>query len=508
MSDKKQFIAGLSWNTATVVIQILIQTVYTGVLARMIEADAFALMGIVLSIVGFAELFSQVGIGPAIIQKKELHPQHLSGAFYTATILGVLFTSIFIVSAPLIASIYNDDRLTSIIQVVSFSFVISAIGVVPRNLMLKKMDFKSFFKAGMISIIGGNLIIGLLLAYFDYGVWAYVWALTSQNLLMTLAYWWYERTPFPLSWKWQYTKELINYGGASTLFNALNYAATKVDVTLVPKYASTIPGISSNGDALFKAGIYERSAYVMSLPITIMAKLSDNVLFSGMAKLQDENEKLKVIMLRALHALSIIVIPACVLAIFTAPQLIRLYLGPQYEQGGEILRILFIAVIFRTLSRLADALLRARNAVLKGSAYKAFYLFIMIVGVYISIPHGLNVVAIAIAITTAIHFCMSVYLTRKLIKLSIIRQFRALKSGVWLGGLAALPLTLLTFTLQNGHPFVELLIHFMAWSLSLAVIVFTKPAWLNFEQSNPLFLIPKRFQSHWLIRSMLERTGL
>lgn len=508
MSDKKQFIAGLSWNTATVVLQILIQTIYTGLLARMIEADAFALMGIVLSIVGFAELFSQVGIGPAIIQKKELHPQHLSGAFYTATILGVCFTSIFIFSAPLIASIYNDERLTLIIQVVSFSFVISAIGVVPRNLMLKKMDFKSFFKAGMISIIGGNLIIGLVLAYLDYGVWAYVWALTSQNLLMTLAYWWYERTPFPLSWKWKYTKELIHYGGASTLFNALNYAATKVDVTLVPKYANTIPGISSNSDALFKAGIYERSAYVMSLPITIMAKLSDNVLFSGMAKLQDENEKLKIIMLRALHALSIIVIPACVLAIFTAPQLIRLYLGPQYEQGGEILRILFIAIIFRTLSRLADALLRAQNAVLRGSAYKAFYLFIMIIGVYFSIPHGLNAVATAIATTTAIHFFMSVYLTRKLIKLSIIRQLRALKSGILLGFLGALPLAVLSYTFQIENPLLELIVFFMAWSLFLAAIVFTIPSWLNFEQSNPLFLIPKKFQTNRWIQSMLERTSL
>ena len=78
LAEKKQFISSLSWNTLTVVLQIVIQTVYTGLLARMIAPESFALMGVVLSIMGFAEIFSQVGIGPAIIQRKELSPQHLT----------------------------------------------------------------------------------------------------------------------------------------------------------------------------------------------------------------------------------------------------------------------------------------------------------------------------------------------------------------------------------------------------------------------------------------------
>ncbi|MCC6599540.1 MAG: oligosaccharide flippase family protein, partial [Crocinitomicaceae bacterium] len=107
MSTQAKFISGFSWNTLTVVLQIIIQLVYTGILARLISPQSFATMGVVLSIMGFAELFSQIGIGPALIQRKEINQQHLNGAFYVSLILGAAFTLLFIAGAPLIARIYH-----------------------------------------------------------------------------------------------------------------------------------------------------------------------------------------------------------------------------------------------------------------------------------------------------------------------------------------------------------------------------------------------------------------
>ena len=68
MSERRAIISGLSWNTLTVVLQVVVQLVYTAIMARWIAPADFAMMGIVLSLMGFAEIFSQVGIGPALIQ--------------------------------------------------------------------------------------------------------------------------------------------------------------------------------------------------------------------------------------------------------------------------------------------------------------------------------------------------------------------------------------------------------------------------------------------------------
>jgi PST family polysaccharide transporter len=505
LSERKQFISSFNWNTATVVFQIIIQTLYTGLLARMVSSDAFALMGLVLAMMGFAEIFSQVGIGPAIIQRKELHPQHLSGAFYTSLILGLSFTLAFIIGAPAIAKFYNDDRLVTITQITATSFTISALAVVPRSLMLKAMNFKAFFVAGMISIIGGNLIVGLSLAYLGYGVWAYVWALFAQNVLMTLSFWTLQKTSFPLRWKWSHTRELISYGGASTLFNALNYAATKVDVTLLPKYASRLPDISTARQGLEAAGMYERSAYVMSLPITIMAKLSDSVLFSGMSKMQDENEKLKRLILTASQVLSIIIIPSTIYIIFTASAIIQIYLGKNYADSADILSILFLAIIFRSLSRLNDALLRAKNAVMKGAYYKLFYLIIMIVGVYVSIPFGMKSVAASIVFTTFIHYLMSIYLCRTLIKVSILKQLKATLLGVKLGILTFSIMLLFTIFGPELKPLSEILITSALWISSTICFLYFSPKALLANGIHPYDFIPARLRSTPLLGTLIRR---
>ncbi len=477
------------------VLQIVIQMIYTAIIARMIPQESFALMGVVLSIMGFAEIFSQVGIGPALIQRKELQPQHLTGAFYTSLILGVIFTLAFVASAPLFAKAYQLPELEPIMQVVCTSFTISALAVVPRSLMMKEMKFKNFFIAGMISIVGGNLIVGLLLAYAGFEVWAYVWALFAQNLLMTLSYWMLQPTRFPLKWKWQQTRELIGYGGASTLFNSLNYAATKVDVMLLPKYVDALPA-SEGRTKLDTAGVYERSAYVMSLPITIMAKLSDNVLFSGMSKMQDELERLRRLILIGTQMIGIIIIPTSVFISIFAEELVTIYLGPSYVDAGAVLQVLFIAIVFRTLTRLSDALLRAKNAVMKGSYYKAFYLLLMIVGVYVAIPYGLTAIAWSIVATTFIHYLMSIHLCHLLISSNYWIQLKALLPGLLLGIITIISASpfILFESLISLSPLVKILAAAVIWGVSLLAAITIAPSILKVNGISPLELLPQRMK--------------
>ncbi|MFM7104777.1 MAG: oligosaccharide flippase family protein, partial [Flavobacteriales bacterium] len=386
----------------------MIQFVYTGILARLVSKDSFMLMGIVLGIMGFAEIFSQIGIGPALIQRKEIDQHHINSGFFSALIPGILFTIIFIALAPVIASFYRLDELTDIVRVVCTSFTISALALVPRSMMTKDLQFKNMFKAGMISIIGGNLIVGLSLAWMGFHVWAYVWALFAQNALMTMALWYYQPVKITWSWKWSATKDLIRYGTASTLFNALNYLATKLDVLVLPRF---MRGNQEMLTSLQKAdaSYYERAGYAMTQPITIMGKLSDSVLFSGMSKLQDDHLRLRKMLMVSLRVISLTLVPVSVFMVFFSGDLIQIWLGSDYLYTATVLKILFWAVIFRSLSKLGDSLLRAKDSVFIGSGIKAAYVVIMSVGIYYTASLGMQQVAWAVVISTFIHFVMNMY---------------------------------------------------------------------------------------------------
>ncbi len=499
-------ISGLSWNTLTVVIQVVVQLIYTALIARMIAPQSFALMGIVLSLIGFAEIFSQVGIGPALIQRKEVQQSHISGAFWTSVFLGLAFTLGFIISAPTIAKAYGIPELKLIIQVVCTSFTISALAVVPRSLMMKEMRFKNFFFASMVSIIGGNLVVGLTLAYLKFDVWAYVWALFAQNTLMTLAFWYYHPISIRGGWKWSAIKELFRYGSGSTLFNSLNYAATKMDVTLVPLFMQRSIGMPQ-AEQLRLSGMYERSAYVISLPITIIAKLSDSVLFSGMAKMQDDQASLKRTVLVGTHIMAVLIIPATAWVMVYAPELIQLYLGPNYADAAPILQVLFAAVIFRTLSRLADALLRASDAVFIGSWIKAIYLVLMAVGIFLSIPFGLVAIAWSISATTLIHYIMGLYLCRKLIHVKLSEQMAALSNGVLLGFLMALvSLTTAWISRMLCLPSLAILIIGLTSGLFFAgAFIWIRPQFLGKKEESLLLVLPLKLRNLRFIQRLIQK---
>ena len=65
-------------------------------------------------------------------------------------------------------------------------------------------------------------------------------------------------------WQWTDLREMLAYGGRSTVFNWFNYAATKADTVLVVAQAN--PAAEGGWTA---TGLYDRSAHLMSLPITI-----------------------------------------------------------------------------------------------------------------------------------------------------------------------------------------------------------------------------------------------
>ena len=94
MSLKKELINGVFWTAIQKYSGLIIQLVVSAVLARLISPADFGVVAIASVIILFLNLFTDMGIGPAIIQKKHLSKDDLN-QIYSATIyIGVLFASI------------------------------------------------------------------------------------------------------------------------------------------------------------------------------------------------------------------------------------------------------------------------------------------------------------------------------------------------------------------------------------------------------------------------------
>jgi O-antigen/teichoic acid export membrane protein len=370
-------------------------------------------MSIALVVVGFVEIFAQIGIGPSLIQRGDLKPEQIRAAFSFSVVLGCVFFALTYAMAPTVGQWFESAELASVLRWIALSFILSSLALIPRSLLIRNMAFKNLFIASLVSMVIGNLVIGLGMAYAGYGVWSYVGALLSQNAALGIMYWLFKPAEAHGAWKpqsWRPLAPMLSYGGRATLYNLLNYASSKVDTVLVGHHAQTgSTGTIDNPAAAngwTTTGLYDRSAYLMSLPVSILGKLGDSVLFSGMSAIQNEKDALQSVLRRALGLIAWLTFPGSLALAWFAGDVAALLLGEPYAEAEPIVRVLFIGVAFRSMIKLADALIRAVDALNVAILIKSIYLaglgfsswFVLSVG------WGIEGVAWSVTIWTVVQF--------------------------------------------------------------------------------------------------------
>ena len=425
----------LSWQSLNVLLQVILQLVYMALLARWIDVDDFGIMAIALVVVGVVEMFAQLGMGPSLVQRSDLTPRHISTAWWFSAVLGIAFFWLMYVAAPYIANHHGQPLLESVLQWISLSFVISGASVASRSLLIRAMNFKALFFCAMAGMVLGNLVVGLTLAWHGYGIWAYVSALLAQNLVISIGYLVAAQIPISQGFHLSHFRLLFRYGLRSTTFNLLTYGASKVDIWLVGSELSSK-----------ETGWYDRAVYLMGLPITVLGKLGDSVLFSGLSNLQSDPKALTSVTLRGMHLISLITLPLSVALALQAEGVTLLLLGDKYESAVPIVQVLFAAVAFRALTKLGDANLRALDGLTVGILIKVLFFCSVGAGTWLALDRNLGVVGVAYAVAMAsvLQWLVTMIWMVNRVNLGWIRAAKAHQSGLFVAALVAVPMVLLT----------------------------------------------------------------
>lgn len=421
------FAESIRWQSVNVIVQVVLQLVFISILARILAPADFGVMAIALVVVGFVEIFAQVGIGPALIQRLELEERHIRSAFSFSLVLGLVFFIGMFFSAPKIGLFYGDFLLTDVLQWIALSFILSGLAIVPRSLLIRSMGFKKLFIASLISMVFANLCIGLGLAYAGFGIWSYVAALLSQNALLTILYWLLNPVRVSLTFDGEALKQMLGYGSRATLFNVSNYAASKIDTLLVGHWAQSGTG----GTGWTETGLYDRSAYLLGLPITVLGKLGDSVLFSGMSSLQEKPIALRKVIEKAASIIAWLIFPMSAVLVWFATDVAVLFLGSQYVLAGPVVQILFIGVAMRSLIKLGDAVVRALDSLVFAMGIKLAFLSVIASAAWYSMTYGYGIIGVAwgVTISTALQFLAMSALVLHISGWSSASALRSIKGG-------------------------------------------------------------------------------
>lgn len=249
------------------------------VLARLLEPADFGLIAMVSTFIGIVSLFIDGGTGSGLVQKKALSQADLSTVFYYNIVIGLLAFIIIFISAPLIASFYDDNRLTSLLRVLALGPLFSSLSVVQLNLMKRQVQLKSRTIAQLLGQIAAA-IGGISMALSGFGVWALVTSTLLSRGISTLMYWVQGRWIPSLIFSKESFKEIWSYSGKVLTGNILIQIVNKIDVLVIGRFMS--PAV---------VGFYYKGKSLGLLPATNLGSIITQSYFPILSRLRGDKEE-------------------------------------------------------------------------------------------------------------------------------------------------------------------------------------------------------------------------
>lgn len=305
-------------------------------MARILSPQEYGIMGMLLVVISFTQVFIDNGFGSALIFKKDRTEEDFSTAFYTSAVMGILIYIILFLSAPYLSRFYNHN-ITLYIQVIGIGILINSLSVIYRTRLTIIIDFKSQAKFSFLAVVISG-IIGLIFAYQGFGIWALIYqniGLAFFNLIFLL---------INLKWfpQYRFSKksflELFNYGSNLLYAAIINAIYININSVLLGKFYST--------RAL---GIYTKSYQFTIFPVTVFTGIIQRVFFPYLVKYQADYDELYHHNNRYNKLIFIILLPVITIVILFSNFLIRFVLSDSWTSMTIPFNILLVSTLFYPL---------------------------------------------------------------------------------------------------------------------------------------------------------------
>ncbi|MEE4454468.1 lipopolysaccharide biosynthesis protein [Novosphingobium resinovorum] len=335
----------LLWSTFSSLGTQALSFLTFAILARLLGAPAFGLVALAALVIDLFLIVSSVGIGEAVVQRKVLNDVEADTAFWINLGSGLVFCSITVATAPLIAGLFGQPQLQPIVTALAAIFAITPLGAIHSARLTRALQFKSIALRNIAASIAGAAV-GLPLALAGCGVWALVGQRIAAACATVIFVWassrWYPRMRF----EWRTCSQLIRFGGYIGLSGTLN----QINIRSTEIISGALVGPLAV--AFIRAG--SRIAEVIS---QITYTPFQQIAMPLLARTAADRDALKETYLKLSRLSAFIMFPTFMGIFAVAPQIVALIFGPDWALVADAIRIFTCAVVASQINNLIIAAL-------------------------------------------------------------------------------------------------------------------------------------------------------
>ena len=433
MPSKASIISSLIWKFMERMGIQGTQFVVSIVLARLLAPDDFGLIALVMAVIAIANVFVQSGLGTALIQKKDADETDFSSVFYASLLLAAVVYAIIFFTAPLIADFYDKQALIPVIRVLTLSLFIGVFNSIQYAYVARHMMFKKLFFRSIGSMIPSS-IIGIVMAFTGFGVWALV-AQQLSNAFLSVVIMWFV-VPWRPQWIFSFErlKKLFSFGWKLLFSSVIDTVYSQIQSFIIGKMFSTA-----------SLAFFDRGSHFPYIVVNNINNSIQAVMLPSLSAYQDDRPQVKKMVRRAIVTSSFLIIPMMAGLAAAAEPIVKILLGDKWLPCVPFVQIFCFIYAFYPIH---TSNLSAINAMGRSDIFlkleiikKIFGLSILVASIlYFRTPIG---IAYGTAVSTVIASFINASPNKKLFNYSYLEQISDIAPSAILACVMALAITAL-----------------------------------------------------------------
>lgn len=331
-SLREKTINGAGWSFADSILGKGISFVVGLVLARLLTADEYGLIGIITIFITVLNSIVDSGFSNALIRKNNATIEDYNTVFYINLVFSCLLFILLFFSSPYIARFFHRMELIPLMRVMGIVIIINAFSLIQNTILTKRIDFKTKTKASLISaIISG--IIGIGMALWGCGVWSLVGQSISRQLVNSICLWVFNNWRPKLLFSWNSFREMWSFGWKLLVSSLIDTTWKELYQVVVGRWYSPAT-----------LGQYTRGKQFASFFSQNLTSVVQRVSYPALSEIQDDKTQ----MIRAYRKIIKTTMFVTVIGLFAigavSEPLLFCLIGPQWHEAAKYLPFICVSM--------------------------------------------------------------------------------------------------------------------------------------------------------------------
>jgi O-antigen/teichoic acid export membrane protein len=425
---------GLAWTGLASALVGVIDLLGVAIpVAFWISPSEYGTAMLAVSLFAALDMATDLGLTSALIARDDHTPERLSTVFWLNVGLSLVMFGMIAVGGPLLAGMHGEPAIGGILMLYGGKMILHNTYLVPQALMKKELRFGEIAAIRICANVV-ELSIKIVSAAMGAGVWFFILGRLGHTVVTAIGtqmcHPWVPRRVLRL----RDSREYVRFGLRTSASQILFHTYTNLDFQVVGYYFGTAA-----------TGFYHLASTLVLQPVRMVSQVVIDVAFPAYARLHAQRAGLIDQFIAFTRLNLITVLPLLAGVAITAPDLIGMFWGQEWQVASDAARLLCLVGLLRALSFVIPPLLDGVGRPHLTLAYMAtaaltltglFVLFALVLGD----RFGYLSVAIAWVCGYPIAFALLLWLALEVLELPVreyLRRTWGVPACVAVAGLAA-----------------------------------------------------------------------